>query len=123
MMRMLLVAALVLIVGPRIASTQVPPGGPPVYHGLLDLVPAGHGVLDRTTGDATLTVRGWRYIVANDTDGLSPESERLIVAVGSGQNDFYLPPGSLQAAHRGRVFRYRAPRHASGPGIRSFRMV
>ena len=124
-MRTLLVAALVLFVGPRIASSQAPPGGPPVYHGLLDLVPAGHGVLNRTTGDATLTVRGWRYIVADDTNGLRPEWERLIIAVGSGQNDFYLPPGSLQATRNGRVFHYRAPRGASASDspIRSFRMA
>src|SRR5947207_1902680 len=122
-MRTLLIAALVVLVGPGVASSQEPPGGPPVHHGLLDLVPVAHGVLDRTTGDATLTVRGWRYIVANDTDGLRPESERLIVAVGSGQNDFYLPPGSLRPARHGRVFRYRAPRDATGPGIRSFRMA
>src|SRR3989442_2726668 len=122
-MRTLLVAALVLVAALHIASAQAPPGGPPVHHGFLDLAPAGHGVLDRATGDATLTVRRWRYIVALDTNGLSPERERLVVAVGSGQNDFYLPPGSLEALHHGRVFRYWGPRGTTGAGIRSFRMV
>jgi len=122
MMRTLGVAVLVLLLGARVASSQAPPGGPPVHHGFLDLVPAGHGVLNRTTGNATLTVHGWRYIVADDTNGLRPEWERLIVAIGQGQNDFYLPPGSLKPSRRGRVFRYRAPHGASGPGIRFFRM-
>src|SRR5207253_560958 len=56
MMRTLGVAVLVLLLGARVASSQAPPGGPPVHHGFLDLVPAGHGVLNRTTGNATLTV-------------------------------------------------------------------
>src|SRR5437867_8155010 len=125
MMRTLGVAVLVLLLGARVASSQAPPGGPPVHHGFLDLVPAGHGVLNRTTGNATLTVHGWRYIVANDTNGLRPESERLIVAIGQGQNDFYLAPGSLQSSRGGSVFRYRAPRdeRKSPTGLRSFRMV
>jgi hypothetical protein len=128
-MRTLLVAAIVLVAGLRIASSQEPPGGPPVYHGLLDITPAGHGVIDRTNGDATLTVHGWRYIVADDTNGLRPESERLIIAIGSGQNDLYLPPGALRPDRKARVFRYRAPRDAhdampqADPRIRFFRMA
>ena len=128
-----LVVAIVLLVGSHVAWSQDPPGGPPVYHGLLDLAPAGHGVLNRTTGDATLSVHGWRYIVADDTNGLLPQSERLIIAIGSGQNDLYLPPGALRPDRKGRVFRYRAPRKATSvgtgsepppdPRIRFFRMA
>jgi hypothetical protein len=129
-MRTLLVAAIVLVAGLRIASAQEPPGGPPLYHGVLDLARKGHGVLDRTTGYATLAVRGWRYIVSDETNGLRPESERLIIAIGSGQNDLYLPPGALRPDRKRRVFRYRA-RTASGAGtmpradprIRFFRMA
>src|SRR5262249_35147621 len=87
-------------------------------HGFLDLAPAGHGVIDRKTGNATLSVHGWRYLVAHDTNGLRPESERVIVAIGSGDNEFYLPPGSLRADRKGRVFRYHARRKGppAGPG-------
>src|SRR5438045_786871 len=117
-------AVLVLLALPVTALAQVPPGGSPVYHGALDIVPA-FGRLDRQTGLSTLRIRRWRYIVANDTNGLRPESERLIVAIGQGQNDFYLPPGSLTSSAGGNVFRYRAPRDArkKTAGLRAFRMV
>ena len=123
-MRTILAVALLLLAEARIAAAQSPPpGGPPIYHGLLDIAPAAHGVLNRVTGDATLSVRRWRYIVAEDTNGLAPDQERLVIAVGSGQNDFYLPPGSLESRRGGRLFRYVAPRGTTGPGIRTFRMV
>src|SRR5439155_25696281 len=69
--------------------------------------------------------RSWRYIVADDTNGLHPGSERLIVAIGEGQNDFYLAPGSLQVSRGGSVFRYRASRdeRKKPSGLRSFRMI
>jgi hypothetical protein len=120
-MRLVLLTLLLL---PVVAVAQVPPGGSPVYHGALDIVPT-FGRLDRKTGLSTLRIRRWRYIVADDTNGLHPESERLIVAIGQGQNDFYLPPGSLASSGGGNVFRYRAPREArkSPTGLRSFRML
>ena len=76
-MRTVAVALLALLVLPLRAVGQVPPGGSPVYHGALDIVPS-FGRLDRTSGLSTLHIRRWRYIVADDTNGLHPESERLI---------------------------------------------
>src|SRR5439155_15204430 len=94
-MRTAVLGLLALLALPRQSGGQVPPGGSPVYHGALDIIPAA-GRLDRESGMSTLHVRSWRYIVADDTNGLHPGSERLIVAIGEGQNEFYLAPGSLQ---------------------------
>jgi hypothetical protein len=123
-MRTIAFALLALLVVPLRGAAQVPPGGAPLYHGALDILPTS-GRLDRSSGMSTLHVRRWRYIVANDTNGLHPESERLVVAIGEGQNDFYRPPGDVQSMHGGRVFLYRASREdrKKATGLRYFRMV
>ena len=91
----------------------------PIFHGVLDVRPAA-GTLDRHTGDGTLKIHRWRFLPAPTSNGIFPGEEDLLVAVGD--NNFFLPAGSLLTIGGGRMFRYRAPRDAPSGGIRSFRL-
>ncbi|HJQ84728.1 MAG TPA: hypothetical protein VKA21_11655 [Candidatus Binatia bacterium] len=96
---------------------------PPVYHGVLEVLPAA-GTIDRLTGAAVLKVRRWRLRLRDTSNGIAPDAERLLIAVGQGgANDLFLPPGTLVAHRRGRVFRYRAPRGSVTRGISAIKIV
>ena len=129
-MRCSLLAAVALLLAVPTGAQVVtpPPGGSPVFHGVLEVLPAA-GTIDRATGDAVLRLHRWRLLLRPPSDGLPgsngiyPDKERVLIAVGSGgENDLYLPPGSLKAHRRGKVFTYRAPR-GTVRGIKKIRIA
>ena len=100
-----------------------PPGGSPVFHGVLEVLPAS-GTIDRASGDAVLRLHRWRFLLVPGSNGIFPDRERVLIAVGkTGQNNLFLPPGSLVAHRRGKVFTYRAPRGTEGQTIQSIRIT
>jgi hypothetical protein len=113
------VLALVLLVaGERGAVAQLVSPPTPIYHGTLGLLPA-RGKIDRTTGIASLKVRHARLLLSATSDGVFPDREPILVALG--ENTFNLGAGMLKASHGGKVLSYRAPRNDPS-GILSFRI-
>ncbi len=116
-----LVAAVLGVIGAAaVASAQAPGGVRPIYHGLLDIV-AAHGRFDVDTGDASLRVRRWRFLPSPSSDGIFPDREPVLIALGD--NSFLLPAGSVERSRNGRVFRFRAMVDAAPQPIRMFRLV
>ena len=93
----------------------------PIYHGVLGFLPA-KGKIDRTTGVASLRVAHARLLLNPTSDGIFPDREPILVALGqNNQNNFRLDAGMLKASHNGKVLTYRAPRNTTS-GILSFRI-
>jgi len=101
------------------AWAQVANNATPVYHGVLQIVPAT-GSIDRHTGNATLKVRRWRFLPTPESNGIFPDQEPIVVALGD--DSFYLPAGTLKASRGGKVFRYRASRSTGPRAVESFRI-
>jgi len=105
----------------RSSSAQIqPPIAKPVFHGILQLVPAT-GRMDRKTGTGTLVIRRWTFIPNPDSNGVHPEQEPTLVALGD--DAFLMAAGELHPSHGGTVFTYRGPRPTGGRGIRRFRLT
>ena len=123
-MRMTLTGAcglIALTVGALPARAQIVTGATPIHHGSLDMRPAS-GRFDPRTGIATLRVHHWRLKPAADSNGIFPDHEEVVVALGD--DSFVLPAGSLRVAKgRGEIFLYRAPHDAGPRAIRSFRFA
>ena len=90
----------------------------PIYHGVLGFLPA-KGKIDPKTGIASLKVNHARLLLSPTSDGIFPDREPVLVALG--QNNFSLDAGMLKASHNGKVLTYRAPRNTMS-GILSFRI-
>jgi hypothetical protein len=116
-MARVLVLAL-LVIGARGAVAQIVSPPTPIYHGALGFLPA-KGKIDRTTGIASLKVRHARFVLSPTSDGVFPDREPILVALGA--NDFSLAAGMLKASHGGKVLSYRAPRNDPSD-LRSFRI-
>jgi hypothetical protein len=110
--------AAVLACASGVARAQVSQGATPIYHGLLFMRPS-HGSIDPETGSAEVKARRWRLVLTPDSDGIYPDLEPVVVAIG--ENTFMLPAGTLHASRRGRVFSYRALR-TDTQAFRSFRI-
>src|SRR5439155_1618454 len=91
----------------------------PVFHGTLQLLPAS-GRIDRKTGSTTLVVSRWTFIPNPDSNGMHPEQEPVLIALGD--DSFLIGAGALRVSHGGRLFTYHGPRPQHGRGVRSFRM-
>jgi hypothetical protein len=127
-MRSAILAVIAFLVAVPVGAQSPPPGGSPVFHGVLEVLPAP-GTIDRATGAAVLRLHRWRLQLQPAQDGLPgsngifPDRERVLIALGSGgENDLYLPPGSLVAHRRGKVFTYRAPR-GTVRGVKAIRIT
>jgi hypothetical protein len=108
-----------LLSGGRGAVAQLVSPPTPIYHGILGFLPA-KGKIDRTTGIASLKVRQARLLLSPTSDGVFPDSEPILVALG--ENTFNLGAGMLKASHGGKLLSYRAPRNGDPSGILSFRI-
>ena len=105
--------------GGRGAIAQLVSPPTPIYHGVLGFLPA-KGKIDRTTGIASLKVQHARFLLSPTSDGVFPDREPILVALGA--NNFSLDAGMLKASHGGKVLSYRAPRTGNPTGILSFRI-
>jgi hypothetical protein len=103
MLQLLFILGLVLL--PLTGRAQDSPVVEPVFHGLLEILPAG-GTLDPETGSSTVKVRRWRFIATQDSNGLFPTTEAVVIALGD--NTFTIPAGMVKASRNGRVFKFRA---------------
>ena len=112
------VAFVVWCAGTSAAQVQ-PPVVKPVFHGVLQLVPAT-GRMDRKAGTGTLVIRGWSFIPNPDSNGVFPDREPVLIALGN--DSFLMGAGTLHVSHRGRLFTYHGLYAAGGRGVRSFRM-
>src|SRR5438552_12699845 len=118
----IVVACILLLAVPLAAQVGPPPGGSPVFHGVLEVLPA-NGTIDRATGDAVLKLHRWRLLLVPGSNGIAPDTERIDFGIGdAGQDCFFLPPGSVVAHRHGKVFTYRAP-HGTVCGIKKLRIT
>src|SRR5205814_9203029 len=69
----------------------------------------------------TLRVRRWRLVLAETSNGIFPDKEPVLVALG--EESYVLAAGSLTPSRKGKVFRYRAPADAGPRGFRFFRIA
>jgi hypothetical protein len=111
--RFTLVVALLVWATPLLA-------GPPVYHGILGVRPAGGGI-DRDTGVIGLNVAKWNFRLDPGSDGLFPADEPVVIALGETEQ-FLLPAGSLVPNAKGTRFTYRNPDRKVARGIRLFQV-
>lgn len=98
------------------AAAQVAPAPDAIYHGLLDVVPAG-GKIDPETGDARIEVRRWRFLLAPASNGIYPDLEPILVAIGE-DSPFVVEAGLLRRSRNGGTFSYRAPRGTGPRGVK-----
>jgi hypothetical protein len=112
--------AVALTLAATAARAQISTGATPVYHGELDIRPAV-GTIDGETGIGTLRVHGWRLVLKDDSNGIYPDKEPVVVALG--EESYVLPAGSLSRSRNGKVFRYRAPAGTGPRGFLSFRIA
>lgn len=90
----------------------------PVFHGKLDMTPAGGRIARRAGGVATVKVNLWRFEPDSTTNGISPSTERVVIALGEG--NWALEPGMLVESKKGGIWRYRAK---GKPGPRAITML
>lgn len=107
------VPAVLLLASLSVASAQNL-----VYHGFLTIRRAG-GTINPDTGISTVNVKRWSFLLTPNSNGLVPDEEPVIVAIGDGER-LVLPAGSLTASKSGRKFTYKDKTITRG--IRSFRI-
>jgi hypothetical protein len=105
-------AAAVLLVGVE-ARAQAP-----LYHGTLTIRPA-RGGLDKENGIGSLRVNNWDLLISLDSNGVYPDREPIIVALGETER-LVIPAGQVRASRNGKVFTFRNPKVPRG--IRMFQM-
>ena len=113
--------ALALTLAAATARAQISTSATPVYHGTLRILRPGVGTFDTATGIGTLRVRRWQLELNGDSNGIFPDHEPAVLALGD--ESFRLDAGSVKRSRNGKVFRYRAPPEAGQRGIRSFRIA
>src|SRR5204863_8295070 len=113
--------AVVLTLAAATARAQISTTATPVYHGTLRILRPAVGTFDAATGNGTLRVRRWRLGLREDSNGIFPDQEPVVVALG--EESFRLEAGSLTRSRNGKVFRYQAPHDAGPRGIRSIRIA
>ncbi|HXJ32682.1 MAG TPA: hypothetical protein VMS22_01465 [Candidatus Eisenbacteria bacterium] len=105
------VASVLIGAAPQRASAQ------PVNHGRLVIRP-GKGRVDPNTGSAMLSVRRWDFTLSPTTDGISPATEPVIIAIA--EETFRIPAGMLKESKSGKRFSYKS---RTDRGVRSFRLI
>ena len=113
-----MLALALCVLGGRRAIAQVVSPPTPIYHGVLGFLPA-KGKIDRTTGLASLKVNHARFLLSPTSDGLFPDREPILIALGP--SNFGIDAGMLKSSHKGKVLTYRAPRGTTS-GILAFRI-
>src|SRR5215510_1164647 len=90
--------------------------GAPVYHGTLKVLPA-NGLFQKktmdTSGIATLRVRNWVLNLEMGSNGIAPDKEPIIIAVGDTEK-LVIPAGQVKASKNGKRFAYHNPSTTRG---------
>lgn len=119
MRRLLSFCALALAVLAALGgSVHAGPAATPIYHGKLDMTPAGGKIARKGGGVAMIKVNLWRFEPDALTNGISPSTERVVIALGEG--NWALDPGMLVESKKGGVWTYRAK---GKPGPRAITML
>ena len=115
----LLFMAVVCSGGNSAAQVQ-PPIAKPTFHGVLQTIPA-RGIIDRKTGLASVVVRRWSFIPNPDSNGVFPEREPVLIALGA--SNFLIPAGMMRMSRNGTVFVYHAAHVRNRRGVQSLRLT
>jgi len=110
--------AVALTLGAVTARAQISTSATPIYHGTLRILRPAVGTFDTSTGIGTLRVRSWQWDLKQGSNGIFPDKEPIVVALGD--ESFRLDPGKLERSRNGKVFRYRA---STSRGISLFRIA
>jgi hypothetical protein len=102
-----------VLAGSGLVHAQVP-----VHHGSLTIRSA-RGRIDKNTGIGSLRVKNWDLLVAFDSDGIAPDREPILIAIGETER-LVIPSGQVRASRNGRVFTFRNPKVRRG--VRFFQM-
>jgi hypothetical protein len=78
----------------------------PVYHGVLAARPAGGSFNQH--GMASLRVRNWGLNLAPNSNGIAPDKEQIIIAIGDAEK-LVVPVGTVRASKNHKRFTYRNP--------------
>jgi len=103
-----LVAAAVLFASPPAAHAQTAP----IYHGTLKIRPARGGI-DKDHGDGSLRVNNWDLLINDESNGIAPDREPIIIAMGDTER-LVIAAGDVHASRNGRKFTYRNPEAPRG---------
>jgi hypothetical protein len=104
---------------PAPVAAQVATVADPDFHGEVTLVTRGRGSLD-PGGEADLKIPRWRIRLTQDSNGIYPDLEPIIIALWD--QDFPLPAGALERSRNGKVFAYRARGPLPPGSVRSLRV-
>src|SRR5712692_10012706 len=74
--------AVVLTLAAVTARAQISTSATPVYHGTLRVLRPAVGTFDTATGIGTLRVRGWQLELRQGSNGIFPDQEPIVVALG-----------------------------------------
>ncbi len=110
-----------LVLAAALAAAETPPLPPPVHHGVLQLPHPADGLRYHPADTGRVTVRGWRFFVSPDSDGIFPDREPIVVAIGA--QTFFVPAGQMRARAHGRIFVFRAGRTTPPGGVRYLRLA
>jgi hypothetical protein len=93
----------------------------PVYHGVLSVRPAAGG-FDKNVGTASLRVRNWVLNLKSTSNGIAPDKEPIIIAVGDTEK-LVVPAGQVKASKSGKTFVYRNPTVTRGVRLLKIRRL
>jgi len=110
----LLAAVLVAVAGRSWAQNATP-----IFHGVLGIRPA-LGTIEKNVGIANLRVKGWNLVLAPTSNGISPATEQIIIAVGDSER-LVIQAGSVRASRNGKRFTFNDPK--TPRGVRSLKIV
>ena len=113
----LLAAVIVLLAGRGWAQTASP-----IFHGLLGIRPAV-GTIDlsqNSPGIANIKIKGWDLVLRPDSNGVSPTTEQIIIAVGDSER-LVVQAGTVKSSRNGKRFTFNDPKTTRG--VRSLKIV
>lgn len=116
-----LAVALALLLPSLTARTVVAGDPSPVFHGNLDIYPVRGHITDSDNLTANLTVHRWLFLPDPGSNGIFPEREDVLIAMG--ENKFTIPGGAVRANGKATRFSYRTQMSPGSSGIQSVRIV
>ena len=110
----LLAAVLVALAGRSWAQNATP-----IFHGVLGIRPAV-GTINKNVGIANIKIRGWDLSLYPTSNGISPTTEQIIIAIGDSER-LVIQAGSVKSSRNGKRFTFNDPK--APRGVRSLKIV
>jgi hypothetical protein len=114
----LLAAVIVLIAGRGWAQDASP-----IFHGVLGIRPAVGTIglkQHKNLGIANIRVMGWDLVLRPDSNGISPTTEQIIIAIGDSER-LVVQAGTVKGSRNGKRFTFNDPKTTRG--VRSLKIV